>query len=76
MEKRFLMNEVDETINKQLENAKDLNNLLDIIFDDYLIMYYQDPPPGRKQFLEKLINKINSIRNGDAEDTPFKDIFI
>ena len=42
----------------KLNNISNISSLLDVIFDDYLIQYYQDPPPGRKDFLEKIMDEI------------------
>ena len=42
----------------KLNNISNISSLLDVIFDDYLIQYYQDPPPGQKDFLEKIMDEI------------------
>jgi len=52
-----------EDLDDMLKAAKNLGDLLDIIFADYESQYYQgDPPPGRKEFLEEIMNKIHFFK--------------
>jgi len=56
------MKDQEDTLAKQLDNVKCIDDLLEVIFCDYITTYYQDPPPGRKEFIRKLIDKIHEYR--------------
>ena len=50
-----------EDLDDKLNKVESVDDLLDVIFDDYMSTYYQDLPPGRKKFIEKLMDKIHAM---------------
>lgn len=51
-------NKNNHDLGEQLAKAKTVDELLDVIFADYETEYFNDPPQGRKEFLEKVMDKI------------------
>lgn len=56
------MNKEFEDLDDKLNKVKSIDDLLEVIFCDYLSAYYQNPPLGRKEFLEEIMDKIHDYR--------------